>query len=204
MLRVGILILVGLIPACVTAPLPVAPPDSSEHDDSSEEIADAGTVGAGPCAPRSPGCRASADCDATRYEICLAPDASMACRRCVPSAQGCSSDADCDATDRCETYVDSCACDTELTSTRCVPRCTTDGAWRCDEGQRCSNDGRCSPIPCTAGYECPTETTCRDGTGDGHGCVRNPCGFDGDCSCGAACMMGFCYATLGTCASTVD
>jgi len=63
--------------------------------------------------------------------------------------------------------------------------------------------GRCQPDTCIGGtYTCPAHTHCQDTAGgDPHGCARDACAFDADCGCGAACIGGSCYDTLGTCAS---
>lgn len=182
-------------------------PDGGSHDDAS--AVDAG-VDAGPCAPLPPpsgvGCHVSSDCDPTRFEMCYAPGASTGCGICVTAMRTCATDADCASTDFCQSYVDPCThvgfCGTgsDPTSTRCVPRCT---ASTCAAGETCGTDGRCSPIPCVGGgYACPAHTHCGDTAGgDAHGCFRDSCAFDADCGCGAACLSGSCYGTLGACMS---
>ncbi len=190
--------------------------DSGSGDAASRDGGhDAGTVDAGPCAPHAPvtgtGCHVSSECSPSRFEMCFAPGASTGCGPCVPALRTCASDGDCPSTDRCDSYVDPCTrvgfCGTgsDPTSTRCVPRCTVDpstGASSCGPGDQCETDGRCTPIPCIAGYVCPSHTTCHDvAGGDAHGCVRNACAFDADCGCGGACLSGSCYDTLGSCMS---
>jgi len=176
---------------------------------------DVGPLDAGPCAPHPPasgtGCHVSSECDSTRFEMCYAPGTSTGCGICVTPMHLCASDADCAATDFCESYVHPCShvggcgAGSDLTSTRCSPRCTVDptsGASSCAAGEACQSSGRCTPVSCVGGYVCPSHTTCHDSAGgDAHGCVRDTCALDGDCGCGAACIAGRCYDTLGTCMS---
>jgi hypothetical protein len=182
--------------------------DSSASDTSTADAShDAGTD-AGPCAPHPPpsgtGCHTSAECNATNFEMCYAPGASQGCPVCVPPTRQCASDADCASTAYCNQYVNPCTpasgfCNPsgDRTSTECVPRCT---ATSCGDGFTCLSTGRCSAISCMNGYTCPTHMHCGDlAGGDEHGCFRDSCSFDADCGCGAACLMGYCYDTLGAC-----
>lgn len=177
-------------------------------------LADAAPVDAGPCAPAPPPsgtpCHTSADCDPSRFEMCFAPGASLGCGPCVPPERVCTSDADCVLADGrvgiCESYVNPCshpfACGAgaDVTSTRCIPRCTTDAS--CGAGMRCNPDGTCRALSCMEGYVCPMFTHCGDlPGGDAHGCVRQSCSVDGDCGCGGACLTGSCFDTLGACAA---
>lgn len=175
---------------------------------------DAGTdagipLDAGPCAPRPPAtgtpCRTTGDCNTTHFEMCYAPGASPpGCGICVMAMHTCVTDADCASTDYCESYREPCAVPglcgngSDVTSTRCVPRCS---ASSCGAGESCGTDGRCTPVSCVGGgYTCPAHTTCGDTAGgDAHGCHRDACTVDADCGCGGACLMGLCYDTLGTC-----
>lgn len=184
--------------------------DGGRHGDSGPH--DAGPIDAGPCAPAPPPsgapCHSSADCDSSRFEMCYAPGASPGCGPCVPPTRTCATDADCvlgdGSTGICQSYVDPCshpfACGAggDLTSTRCIPRCTTDAS--CGEGMHCNADGTCRAQTCMEGYVCPMFTQCGDlAGGDAHGCVRQSCSVDGDCGCGGACLTGSCFDTLGAC-----
>lgn len=190
------------IPVCDGGP----PPDVGVRADAAATD-DAG-IDAGPCAPHDPptgvGCHTNADCDGTIFQMCFAPGTGPGCPVCRPAMRLCASDADCAATDFCESYVDPCShpgfCGngSDVTSTRCTPRCT---ASSCAAGETCGTDGRCTAIPCLGGgYTCPVHTHCGDlAGGDAHGCFPDSCAFDADCGCGAACLSGSCYDTLGTC-----
>jgi hypothetical protein len=182
--------------------------DAAPLDSSPSDARYDGGVDAGPCTPRPPpsgtGCHTNADCDATRFEMCYAPGASVGCPICVPPMRTCATDADCASTDYCDSYVDPCTPRTgfcnpsgDPTSTRCAPRCT---ATSCGDGFTCGTDGRCTAISCMSGYTCPAHMHCGDlAGGDAHGCFRDSCSTDADCGCGAACLMGGCYETLGAC-----
>ena len=154
------------------------------------------------CADACPGiacppddCRTDADCTAAgTFEYCVPPGVPPACGVGCAMMRDCELHEDCGEGQRCVEMVGPCCTAADPLESRCMPACAPGG---CPTGQRCNADAICEPLPCTEGYTCPAHTTCT-GTGDDHGCARNPCVGDGDCP-GGACVSGSCYDGPGTC-----
>ncbi len=172
---------------------------TSPLDAAADTLADARS-----CAPSQPAnpCRSSADCNAARFEGCVAPGENVGCGACFAAPHDCVTDADCAPVEGLarvclRTFYPCADCGGgDGFGTSCVPRCESVG---CAPGTACGTDGRCAPIRCDAGYSCPVGTTCETSGGDGHGCVRASCTTDSDCPCGTGCVEGRCHESLGMC-----
>jgi hypothetical protein len=112
----------------------------------------------------------------------------------MPPIATCITALDCTAPDVCVFFTPPCSCGGP--ASECRPSCGTAG---CAADETCDGStGLCAPTPCTAGYACPSHTTCGSAGGDEHGCVRDTCTVDSDCGCGA-CVEGRCYDDFGVC-----
>lgn len=147
-------------------------------------------------------CRSDADCSSAAFERCIAPDESGGCGACMDPPNDCVIDSDCPSMDGvqyvCEEAEVSCPCSGDGVGTYCIAPCSVTG---CDDGFTCASSGHCTADPCgDDDFTCPLGTTCTPtGTSDDHGCLRTTCTTDADCPCGAGCVEGRCFDTLGTC-----
>lgn len=144
----------------------------------------------------------SSDQDCGVGESCVPPFAPVACGACRSPERPCSEDDDCIAIDAHSICAPvSCACD--AAASECVSRCTDDSA--CIRGEACASDGRCAPIACGSGSDCPAQFDCAAGADGAAGdrCQRRDCGDDDDCQTDGVCVLGSCHDGAGVCSPPV-
>ena len=141
-------------------------------------------------------CRSSTECAGSAM-YCRPPGEPMCGPPCL-SRRDCESDDECGADEVCHeiVWVPCCGWWSEPLPTRCLPQCT---AGDCGDDSQCVG-GRCEPILCSEGSECPPYTPCHPGDpdADANGCRRLDCETDADCEDGY-CVNSSCYEALGTC-----
>lgn len=144
------------------------------------------TSGSGGLAPGE--CRVQEDCADEPNTTCFTPGNAPTCGACMMPDVPCGDDAVCQEmvgpTSICATKP--CFCEPG-----CVEGCTDDG--QCDIGQQCAPDHHCVPKECAGASDCPANFDCAEGT-----CSRRACTTDAD-GCEPYCVLGHCYASLGTC-----
>lgn len=147
-------------------------------------------------ATTSLGCRSDLDCNADEGLSCASPDFSACEGDCVQPDIECGQDGDCDEGEVCHSYEVACSC--AGYGYTCKLGCTTDAS--CGPDESCDEaSGHCLTTSCDDNYACPPGTSCIGGGGPDHGCQRDICALDSDCSDGLYCVANGCYSELGEC-----
>lgn len=137
-------------------------------------------------------CRGDSDCDTMGF--CYLPGMSV-CGMCPEPMRQCETDEDC-VDGICIEIPPPCDYCPGGNSSSCIAPCTTGS---CGDGETCNTEmGRCEPIACGEGYDCPPNRRCTS-TGDGHGCSVLDCTTDSDCDCGVCAHSGTCLPGPGSC-----
>lgn len=145
-------------------------------------------------------CRNDLDCDTTT-QSCANPDFQSCEGDCVQPPIDCVEDGGCEPGEVCHSFVVACSC--AGYGYTCKLGCTTDES--CGPEESCDeNSGHCLPTSCEDNYVCAPGTSCIGGGGPEHGCQRDICTQDSDCSDGLYCVDHGCYSDLGTCQTSND
>ncbi|HJK93158.1 MAG TPA: hypothetical protein RMH85_02375 [Polyangiaceae bacterium LLY-WYZ-15_(1-7)] len=157
-----------------------------------------------PPPPEGTLCTSDDDCDADRFESCLAEGERRPCGICTTPMRECDDDADCGGGRTCQELDPGCPrCDAgaDPLDSRCAAPCTAAETDPCGPDARCGADGHCEPFSCASDeHACPANWRCSptSPTADPHGCARLRCDDDADCDCGV-CMSGLCRLGPGAC-----
>jgi hypothetical protein len=174
------------------------------------------------CSRNSSGCYQDEDCEGgqlcaeTGVSSCFGSGPIRACQApCTegscPEGDVCGGDGHCEPSSCSAGYAcaDDRVCgeggDPQSDEHGCRPARCDEDAWSCPAGHDCrpgdeANQNGCVPLSCTAGFECPPNTRCREGSLylHAHQCEALECARDSDCDCGY-CIGSFCRNALAYC-----